>query len=295
MGTKFIHRSLIIYIVTIIFIFLYGYCIPCLSNTVEFNGKISYDNKQYGIITYWHCSDAPMARKILTRYDFYPYITGYKCVIIKYFDHITFSEFYLLDENQKNQIFNLLDDYSAQYLSSNNIYEICEDAPYQLQLMQRINAILNEGTTFRHIKSQCYNLSDGYNKTQKIDSDIELEEFKMPIFKAQEVEFINIMKYLARSAVPVGDNVYFNVKENESAVLYEIGLSNKINYIAKPHHTGIKISLECTNISVRAAAQLVANHCGMKYNCTNSIIQLQLDKIPIATDDNVDAKSSNRN
>ena len=60
-------------------------------------------------------------------------------------------------------------------------------------------------------------------------------------------------------------SVYFNVKDRKDYILYEIGEKNDMNFVANPQPTGIKISLEYTNISVRTAVQLVANSCGMRY------------------------------
>ena len=66
----------------------------------------------------------------------------------------------------------------------------------------------------------------------------------MPLFVVKEAEFVDVMKYLAYSAVPIGDNVYFNVKDRKDYILYEIGEKNDMNFVANPQPTGIKIYLE---------------------------------------------------
>lgn len=100
------------------------------------------------------------------------------------------------------------------------------------------------------------------------------EDLKMPLFVARDAEFVDVMKYLAYNAVPIGSDVYFNVQECDGGILYEIGESNTTHFVANPKPTGMTISLECTNISVKCAARLVANSCGMRYSSTNGVIQV---------------------
>lgn len=132
----------------------------------------------------------------------------------------------------------------------------------------------------------------GCNSPMKTRSFAEREGLIMPLFVVKEAEFVDVMKYLAYSAVPIGDNVYFNVKDRKDYILYEIGEKNDMNFVANPQPTGIKISLEYTNISVRTAVQLVANSCGMRYEFTNGVMQLRAVKVPVKTDFSNDAKSN---
>ena len=63
----------------------------------------------------------------------------------------------------------------------------------------------------------------GCNSPMKTRSFAEREGLIMPLFVVKEAEFVDVMKYLAYSAVPIGDNVYFNVKDRKDYILYEIG------------------------------------------------------------------------
>jgi hypothetical protein len=151
MGTKLIRYSLIISAV-ITFTFICGCSVPYHFNAhaAEVNGQIYSNDNQYSIITYWYCADAPTARQILEEYWFLSTSAGHKCVRIGYsdYDDVVVCEVYSLGKDRKEQILALLDNYAAKYLSFNNTYEVCMDAPYQLQLMQRINKILAECTCF---------------------------------------------------------------------------------------------------------------------------------------------------
>ena len=141
------------------------------------------------------------------------------------------------------------------------------------KLFFRINVILLLWVimSITAVSVKCYGLETSQQREQ--------EEMVMPLFIVNDAEFIDVMKYLAYSAVPVGNNVYFNVRENKGKVLYEIGLTNRVNFVANPQPTGITVSISRTNISVRAASQLVAKSCGMEYSCTNGVIQLQSQMI----------------
>lgn len=59
------------------------------------------------------------------------------------------------------------------------------------------------------------------------------EGLKMPLFVARDAEFVDVMKYLAYSAVPIGSDVYFNVQECDGGILYEIGELNTTHFCRK--------------------------------------------------------------